>query len=81
MKNASKIILISALLCLSATMSVSCNSFSGTGHQHELSAVAKVEATCTTAGKIVYKCKKCDNVSEKEIPALGHDHAEAERIE
>ncbi len=48
--------------------------------KHNYHEDSRVEATCTTAGKIVYKCKKCDDVNEKEIPALGHDHAEAETI-
>ena len=86
MKNVSKIILLSTLLCLSATMAVSCNSSSGADHQHDLSAVAKVEATCTESGmEGYYTCSDCDKLfadaegsveieAPKVIEASGHDY-------
>ncbi len=31
-------------------------------------------ATCTVAGKIIYKCTVCDHSKEEEIPATGHTY-------
>lgn len=43
------------------------------GCDHQWTEDNRTEATCTTAGEIIYVCSKCDETKTKPIPALGHD--------
>ena len=43
--------------------------------------ISKTEATCTTAGEVVYKCDKCGETKSETIDPLDHKFVEVSRIE
>ena len=49
--------------------------FKADAHEHNYLLVegTEVAATCLTDGSAKYKCSICGDVTEKDIPALGHD--------
>lgn len=48
---------------------------SPTPHEHKFVEESRVNATCTEAGKVIYKCS-CGERKEEAIAALGHDWGE-----
>lgn len=56
-----------------ATVSVSC-----TGEYHE---VSRTEPTCTTPGKVISKCDKCDDIRTETLEPIGHKLIEVSRTE
>lgn len=45
---------------------------------HRYSATVTVQPTCTTVGKIAYKCEACEKTYTEEIPATGHTAVSAD---
>lgn len=43
--------------------------------------ISRTEATCATAGEVVYKCDKCGETKSETIAPLGHKFVEVSRVE
>lgn len=50
------------------------------GHDWVKDEEASVAATCTEAGKDVFKCSRCEETKEEEAEALGHDYVKDEDV-
>ena len=47
--------------------------FTPDAHEHNYQEVSRTEASCEGAGIAKYRCSICGEITEKEIPALGHN--------
>lgn len=50
------------------------------GHDWVKDEEASVAATCTEAGKDVFKCSRCEETDEKEVEAAGHKYVKDEDV-